>query len=94
MHPNFLHLEDNKYKLEPISYLESKFGSCTSDEEILCELHSFYADLYSAHSSKSEEEIAHFLEHLNLPEIPEDKIDSLLSEHIMEQDVFDPIGKI
>ena len=41
MHPEFLYLEDNKYKMEPISYLECDSGSCTSNEEILQELYSF-----------------------------------------------------
>ncbi len=94
MHPKFLYLEDNKYKMEPISYLKCDSGSCTSDEEILQELHSFYADLYSAHNSKDEIEIMHFLDQLALPEIPEDKVDSLLSESITEQEVLDAIGKI
>ncbi len=94
MHPEFLHLEDNKYKMEPISYLECDSGPCTSDEEILKELHAFYTDMYSAHNSKDEMEIMHLLDQLALPEIPEDQIDGLLSESVTEQEVLDAIGRI
>ncbi len=94
MYPKFLHLEDNKYKMEPISYLECNSRPCTSDEKILQGLHSFYADLYSVHTSKCEIEILHFLDQLAVPEIPEDQIDGLLSQSIIEQEVLDAIGKI
>ena len=94
MHPEFLYLEDNKYKMEPISYLECNSGPCASDEEILQGLHSFYTDLYSACTFKEEIEILQFLDQLAVPEIPEDQMDGLLSQSIMEQEVLDAIGKI
>ncbi len=39
-------------------------------------------------------EILHFLDQLAVPEIPEDQINGLLSQSIMEQEVLDAIGKI
>ena len=94
MCPEFLHLEDNKYKMEPISYLECDSRPFASDEEILQGLHSFYTDLYSACTSKGEMEILHFLDQLAVPKIPEDQIESLLLQSIIEQEVLDAINKI
>ena len=39
-------------------------------------------------------EILHFLDQLAVPKIPEDQIESLLLQSIIEQEVLDAINKI
>ena len=66
MKPEFLHLEDQKHHLDPILALDTSSSVVDMDEEVLQELCSFYAGLYSEYDTHSVSEIMDFLSELDL----------------------------
>ncbi len=94
MKPEFLHLEDQKYHLDPIIALDTPSGTVETDDEVLHELHSFYEELYSEHNCHSDVEITDFLSELDLLTIDPIEQEAALSGIVSEVEVVEAIGKL